>query len=453
MSKRRNTRILCAGILAALFAVQLGMHLNADNLLLDDWVFEAVRASGQSVRAFLAERWQGWSSRLLIEGLLSYTTHSIWLWRVCDSLMMALMAFSLARLAACEDRPWMLALCAMLVTTIPFAVLRSTGWQATSLNYYWPLACTLAALVPLADALWKRRTGRAWQALSLPCALLGANQEQTAAVLVGAYLVLGIALIVRDRRIAPLLPVVFAIAAAELCLHLICPGNALRAQQSVALVNLRDYGQFALIDRLSIGLTSTSALLLFTWCPVMVADGACVIASVVSRRRGIGFVLLAALPLAFALFAVFAPEGLSGWAAAEPVMQVFERFGTYVLLMGPEYAMCGGHAAMMTGIVCMLGLMALSLYLSIGHRPLAACAVFAFALGFAARMALSFSPTVVESGERTMLPLYGAMMLCAVLSLRDVRAEGGRRWPVAVAFFCCAVLAAVNVAGSFLLAA
>lgn len=453
MSKGRKTHILCAGVLAVLFIVQMVMHLNADNLLLDDWVFEAVLESGQSMPGFLAERWQGWSSRLIIEGLLVYTTHSIWLWRVCDSAMMVLMAVALARLAACEDRPDRLALCGMLVTTIPFAVLRSTGWQATSLNYYWPLACTLAALVPLADVLWKRRTGRLWQILALPCALLGANQEQTAAVLVGAYLVLGIALFVRDRRVAPLLLAVLIVSTVELCLHLVCPGNALRAQQSVALVNLRDYGQFGLIDRLSIGLTSTTALLLFTWCPVLAACGACVIASAVARRRGAAYVLLTALPLGFALFAVFAPQWLESWTAAEPVMRVFERFGTYVLLMGPQYAVGSGHMPMMVCIVCVLGVMALSLYLSIGHRPLAACAVFALALGFAARMALSFSPTVVESGERTMLPLYGAMMLCAVLSLRDVRAEGGRRWPVLAAFFCCAMLDAANVAGSFLLAA
>ena len=43
---------------------------------------------------------------------------------------------------------------------------------------------------------------------------------------------------------------------------------------------------------------------------------------------------------------------------------------------------------MMCAIVAVLGLMALSLYLSIGHRPRALAAVFAFALGFAARMAL-----------------------------------------------------------------
>lgn len=52
------------------------------------------------------------------------TTKSIWLWRVLDSLAMVLMAFSLCRLANAEKRPEMLGLAALLVTSIPFAILR-----------------------------------------------------------------------------------------------------------------------------------------------------------------------------------------------------------------------------------------------------------------------------------------------------------------------------------------
>ena len=65
---------------------------------------------------------------------------------------------------------------------------------------------------------------------------------------------------------------------------------------------------------------------------------------------------------------------------------------------------------------------------------------------------MSFSPTVVESGERTMLPLYGAMMLCALLCLRDVREEGGRKKPVTAAYVVCGLVAAANFASSFMLA-
>ena len=425
---RGNRRLLCAAALLALFAVQLVMHMNCDNLILDDWVFRDATEGGASIASFLAMRWHTWSSRLLIEGLLCVTTKSIWLWRVLDSLAKVLLAFSLCRLANAEKRPEMLGLAALLATGIPFAILRSTGWQATSLNYDVPLACAAMACIPLADALWKRKTPVGMAAAALLCAVLGANQEQTAALLFGAHLVLGAALIMRDKKASPVVVAVFAIACAELAAHLLCPGNALRAQESVAMVNLRDYGQFTLIDKLDIGLTSTAALLIYTFNPVLLGCGAVVCATVFARKRGIRAKLMVLLVTGFILRAFLADKTRSAaWLAAGNAP--FNEMQSYALL-----------------------LVAVSLYLSIGERPLAACAVFVFALGFAARMAMSFSPTVVESGERTMLPLYGAMMLCALLCLRDVREEGGRKRPVTAAYVVCGLVAAANFASSFMLA-
>lgn len=448
---RGNRRLLCAAALLALFAVQLVMHMNCDNLILDDWVFRDATEGGASIASFLAMRWHTWSSRLLIEGLLCVTTKSIWLWRVLDSLAKVLLAFSLCRLANAEKRPEMLGLAALLATGIPFAILRSTGWQATSLNYDVPLACAAMACIPLADALWKRKTPVGMAAAALLCAVLGANQEQTAALLFGAHLVLGAALIMRDKKASPVIIAVFAIACAELAAHLLCPGNALRAQESVAMVNLRDYGQFTLIDKLDIGLTSTAALLIYTFNPVLLGCGAVVCATVFARKRGIRAKLTVLLVTGFILRAFLADKTRSAaWLAAGNAP--FNEMQSYALLLGA--AGCGENVrfVMMALTTFALGLMAVSLYLSIGERPLAACAVFVFALGFAARMAMSFSPTVVESGERTMLPLYGAMMLCALLCLRDVREEGGRKRPVTAAYVVCGLVAVANFASSFMLA-
>ena len=141
-------------------------------------------------------------------------------------------------------------------------------------------------------------------------------------------------------------------------------------------------------------------------------------------------------------------DGISGWMS----LLRYSEFNDYVLQLGPERISALSLLAMFR-VILVLGLMALALYLSIGHRPLSLAAVFVFAVGFAARMALSFSPTVVESGERTMLPLYGAMMLCSLLCVRDCRTDGSRRWPLIAAFAVCAVVAAMNAAASFALAA
>lgn len=444
MNRLRDRRLLCAFVLLALLFVQLVMHLNADNLLLDDWIFHEPLEDGTGIPAFLTQRWQTWSSRLLIEGTLCLTTHSIWAWRILDSLFMALMAWALCRLSNAEKRPDMLALAGLMVTAIPFAILRSTGWQATSVNYYWTLACALVGLIPLSDALWRRETGRRTAAFCVLCAVFGANQEQMAAVLFGAYLVLGVALALRERRARLLLIAVLAVTAAGLAAHLLCPGNAVRSAQSIAMVNLRDYGQFSLVDKLSIGLTSTTALLFFTYNPLLLGCGAAVAASALARRRKVTGALMAAAVAGYMPWINMLEEGRLPDGIA--------HYRLYVLQLGPEGIDEPLRMAVMFALVAILGLMALSLYVSIGHRPMAAVCVVAFALGFAARMALSFSPTVVESGERTMLPLYGAMMLCGLLCLRDCKDDGSRRWPVAAAFAVFALLAAANVRGSFALA-
>ena len=271
-------------------------------------------------------------------------------------------------------------------------------------------------------------------------------------MLAGSYLVLGGYLTIRERRVRTMHAVIFAVSAAELALHLFCPGNAIRAAQSIGIVNLRDYGQFSLVDKLSIGLTSTTALLFYTFCPVLLVCGALAAATVTARRRGAAAHVMVLGVSAFVLRAYLAyfTQTLSGLAGAN---RPFLSMISYTLRLGPECIGNRTHMIMVFISVTALGLMALALYLSIGHRPLALCAVFAYAVGFAARMALSFSPTVVESGERTMLPLYGAMMLCALLCIRDCKEEGARRWPLAAAALVCAVIAGMNVLSSFSLAA
>lgn len=452
LNKIKKPRAMCAAVLFVLFFVQMLMHMNVDNLLLDDWAFYAVLVEGHSIPIWIFNRWQTWSSRVLIESMLCLITYSIWAFRVLDSAVMVLMAWSLCRLSGSEERSDMLALSSLLVTTIPFSVLRSTGWMATSLNYYWPLTAAAVALIPLADSLFGRKTSLGLVAAAIACAVFGANQEQTSAVIVGSYLVMGGYLAIRNRRINAVHAVIFVIAAIELIMHLTCPGNAVRTVESIAMVNLRDYAQFSLIDKLSIGLTSTTALLLYTHCPMLLACGALVGSTVTARRRGFCAHVIVLAVSTFVLRAYLAhftrmSSGLVG------INALFLSMQDYTLLLGPLHIGDPVYMIMVFASVCVLGLMALALYLSLGHRPMALCAVFAYAMGFAARMALSFSPTVVESGERTMLPLYGAMMLCSLLCVKECGKDGLKRWPLLTAIAILVVIAGMNVASSFVLAA
>jgi len=250
---------------------------------------------------------------------------------------------------------------------------------------------------------------------------------------------------IRDKRIAPVMGVILAIGLVETAMHLLCPGNAVRAEESLSIVNLRDYEQFSIIDKLSIGLTSTTALMFFTYCPMLMACGALILATLPVHRRGAAALILAQAPLSFMLFVE--------WMRSAEEIEILRRFSTYVLQLGPERIQWNGQMEMMFVLIVLLGMMALTLYLSLGHRPLAASAVMIFAIGFAARMVLSFSPTIVESGERTMMPLYAAMILCTLLCVKECQTEGKRQWPMYIAGAVVFYVTVTNIVGSFALAA
>ena len=428
-------------IFGGMLAVQLLMHLNCDTLFADDGLFYTALDGGGKLLPFLADRWARWSGRLIIEGILALSTHSIRTWRVLDSFVMTGLAWGIFRLSDGERRADTALLSCLMVLSIPFSVIRSTGWQATSVNYTWPLSAALVCLVPSVDRVRGRRPSAPRRVLSLAAAVLAANQEQMAVLL---FLLSGGVLIAakrRERKTDGWTAAILAIAAAELALHLLCPGSRARSLQSVNLVNLRDYGRFTLIDKLSIGLTSTGTLLFYMKNRPFWIFLALILGAAAGNRRSLPALAVCCAAPAFCLAA-------GSWRRLSGIAWL-GRFSAYDLQLGPARILDGGQTAGMFVFTFVLLMTLLSLYAAGGETAGTWTALFVLAAGFAARMVLSFSPTVVESGERTMLPLYAAMMLSALCCAAPLRG----RARLAPAWLMAFAAAAMNAAGSFALAA
>ena len=419
------------------------MHLNCDTLFADDGVFYSALDAGGSLSAFLVKRWNGWSSRLLIEAVLAVTTHSIWLWRILDSLVMTGIAYALFRLSDGEERPGTAVLCCLLVLAIPFRIMRTTGWQATSVNYTWPMCAVFLSVIPSADALRGKKAEIARRVLSVAAAVFGANQEQMALLL---FLFAAILLVfgrLQRKRADNWTFAILTIAAAEIALHLICPGNRARSIASVSMVNLRDYGQYTLPDRLSIGLSSTVRLLFYTrnrpfWICLALIFSAALAAGKSLRLMPVCLVA----PFACAFGRNWKKLSENGWLA---------RYSAYDLQTGPARILEDGQLFGLFFWIMALFCVAVSLYIALGNGKRAAAAICCYAAGFASRMTLSFSPTVVESGERTILPLYVSLMLAALLCVTALP-ENRRRILLLPAALLAVYAAGMNFIGSFALA-
>ena len=438
-----NRKRVCWIVFAGMFFTELAMHLNCDTLFADDGVFYTALDAGGSLFAFLLNRWNRWSSRLIIEAILAVTTHSIWVWRILDCLVMTGIAYALFRFVDKEAKPETAIISCLMILSIPFRIIRTTGWQATSVNYTWPMCAAFLCLLPSADVLQGNKPNHISRVFSVVAAILAANQEQMAVLLFlgAAFFILSVRL--RYGKTDRLTVFILIIAAMEIVLHLLCPGNRLRSAESVCMVNLRDYGQFTLPEKLSIGLTSTAQLLFYTRNRVFWICLASIFCTGLAQRRPVFLIPVCLVaPLACLIGRHWKVFPNMGWLA---------RYSAYDLQTGParilEHGQLFGLFFWIFAVYCI----AVSLYVVMGRGMRTAAAIWCYTSGFASRMVLSFSPTVVESGERTILPLYACLMLSTLLCVTALP-KNNRRILILPAVILAVYAAFLNVSGSFALA-
>ena len=152
MAPFKDRKIQCVlliyGILVIafhLFWLQLGEG--------DDSYYQACLAE-DGILTILLERWNDWSSRSIIEGLLLLVVQlPSGVWVVLDILVSMLIAvlvvrFLFHREAEHSVSASLAVFLLLLLLPYPFRELSSAGWITTTINYWWSLAALLIAFLP-----------------------------------------------------------------------------------------------------------------------------------------------------------------------------------------------------------------------------------------------------------------------------------------------------------------
>ena len=186
-----------------------------------------------SVWEYIVSRYQGWSSRLIIDLLVAVLIHALPIWK-CATVLLAISIYhNLVRLCAAAEGTQLI-LCRFsalfLLLLYPFHNdMQSAGWVATSINYFWVLAALLSAVNSLKKySDTHHLTGPEWTVFIVSF-IFCTDQEQSAII----FLMLSAALFVKRSYTEkkPDYPVLILIAAnaAIVVFELTCPGNASRA--------------------------------------------------------------------------------------------------------------------------------------------------------------------------------------------------------------------------------
>ena len=116
-----------------------------------DDIFFGNACNNISLFEYLVNRYQNWTSRLVIEAgeVISCGFLPLFIWKVINIGMYSLLLYSISKLIITENKRKMNFILAGSLICIPIFILAEAGWISTMNNYIWTAATGLYAMIPL----------------------------------------------------------------------------------------------------------------------------------------------------------------------------------------------------------------------------------------------------------------------------------------------------------------
>ena len=404
------------GALLALFVLEIALMIFITPNRYDDQVFlESV--TGTSIWSYVAPRYFNWTSRFIIEYVLCGVLKiSKYLWILVEALMVTLAGYSISKIFVKNNKEENTIMLVAMILLYPIMQMNSAGWAATTINYMWPLATCLFALIPIRK-IWDGEKIKFWQyPLYILALIFAGNQEQTCALLLGSYLVFTVLMIAKNKKIHPFMIIQDLFIIASLIFILTCPGNAARTDAEI-LEHFKDFEMLNILDKIGLGFTSTMSLII--------------------GKSNVIFGLMTML-LAIAVFLNY-KETLYRIVALVPVFSIGALcyFKSIIFTMFPflnalketimteaevlTAANCNNLLNVVPFVFAAGNIICIILSLLLVYKKLDSnIAVLVFLAGFASRLVMGFSPTVFLSGERTMLFFDFSMIIVSILLWQEI---------------------------------
>lgn len=254
------------GALILLFVLEIILTMViTPNLYDDEWFINQItneinpetnEVIEHTINDFVKDRYYNWSSRVIIEFILCLTLKtSKYLWILMEALMVTLVGYSISKIFIKDDKKENNLILISMILIYPYTIMHQAGWAATTINYMWPLATCLFALIPI-KKIWYNEKIKLWEYPLYTLALIFAgNQEQSSAILVCFYILFTIIMFVKNKKVKPYMVIQTIIAICSIVFILTCPGNYVRQQAEMR--RFIDFEMLTFLDKFVLGFTST----------------------------------------------------------------------------------------------------------------------------------------------------------------------------------------------------
>lgn len=384
----------------------------------DDAYFrDSIKPENVTLVPFLFDRYATWSSRVVIEAVMVMIVQVPILWWFLDTAVMVLAAHSLSRLLPKMDKKAnYLLVC--LVFIYPFIDMRTAGWIATTMNYIWPLAFGLYALVAIKNILQGEPLKVYQYVLGVLALLYAANHEQVGALLAGFFVFFCVYQVIVQKKLHWFLLLQAVLSVASVAFILTAPGNAVRTLWTLE-TEFPGYVAISLFDKLEIGFSSTLFGLVMEPDLSFLVFGLVLLLAAKATKQNRLFVSIAAVPLFFsAVFGLLGPVFGKLLPFVGSIRGAMTETGTNPTFSQPISLIPN----LMLIVVCLSVIV--SLYRMFAEKRDAWLVLLVLGAGFASRMIMAFTAAIWFSGDRTFIYLYFTLIYCSVRLFQIVRASG-----------------------------
>lgn len=415
------------GVLFLLFVLEIILIMFVTPNLYDDaWFIKQVtneinpetnEVIEHTITGFVQERYFNWSSRVIIEFILCLTLKtSKYLWILLEALMVTIACYSISKIFVKDNKKENNVMLISMILIYPYTIMHQAGWAATTINYMWPLAMCLFALIPIKKIWYGEKIQLCEYPLYSIALLFAGNHEQASSLLVSFYILFTIIMIVRDRKIKPYMIIQSILAIVSIIFILTCPGNYVRQQEEMR--RFIDFGMLTFLDKFVLGFTSTFGQII--------------------ANQNIVYTLLTSL-LAIYVFSNY-KEKLYRVIALVPVVSilVFGNLSSITFEMFPNleifYELLTTKDVLLTVANCNKIYYTFPIiftfmnFICIGVSLLLLTkkyknniAVLIYLAGLLSRVIMGFSPTVFVSKTRTMIFFDFAMIIISFLIWQELK--------------------------------
>lgn len=422
------------------FLLMLALHA-VMGFLGDDEGYSKI-LSNYPLLVFIVDRYNEWSSRVIIDGLLTILSREFIVWKILDTIIYTLGVYLLISFINEDNNRNITLFGVLLFLMYPFFDMAGAGWVSTTLNYSWCFAFAMISFIPLVNELKGRKTNILIYIVAVLSLIYAVNQEQSCLLILainGLYLIY---CLIKKQEISKFNVFIVIVSAISLVMILMCPGNAERTIVETGRY-YAEYANFGILEKLYLGTIPTVGILLkdkVLFTVFYILASICALLKTENRYLRCALYFNMILILILVLFKTLIdvssiPQylniGLMHKPIVESMLSAAKSITSCMPMMNDAIGLFGHKGIPETFTASAVLTVLISIYLilsscwmifrSFGKKWL--FPLILFIAGFMSRLAVGFSPTIFESGSRTAFFFYIAIIAVALMLIKKLYDE------------------------------